>query len=416
VNDIVRRQKEPLSAQDLAKKLENRSSLDGIHDNVLDTNYKTSVAATCLARYLCEYIDYLPLGAQTRILNTHDFLMMFIPLIDEPPWTRRRQVQKSSSTSSSLESTMIWEKFMESNEWKEVLSSKLLQVTKYEAQCWLSIFHLISSNASRQQYEFNTFRKDQLLRLRKFLNEVTIDQIPVLADVMHFMDQLSIMAVPNSSTGVGSAFLLQEVDKIRESLFQGKNWESIYKIQIDTIFSQVQDMNDPDLRLIGTIYDEDNYAAVVEGQCTHTNNICQPIDLIRLRCYCDGWKEVASLTLEKEFSVMNTPVGCFRRSKLRITYPDEQPVIFSFEDKVEAGIYFGGAPPFAKTLLSEELGKSISTTKIHSRKKVWCQLGSLDEQIILQFGLMPIESDSSNQKSGYFIDQAFFSQPNSAIN
>jgi hypothetical protein len=35
----------------------------------------------------------------------------------------------------------------------------------------------------RRRYHFNSFRKAQLLRARKYLNEVLLDQLPVLADM-----------------------------------------------------------------------------------------------------------------------------------------------------------------------------------------------------------------------------------------
>ena len=417
VNEVVRRQKEPLSTQDFVKQMTSRSSLDEIRDTIFDINYKTAVAASCLARYLCEHIDYLPLGAQTRILDTHDFLMTFIPLIDEPPWTRRRQISRLSKISSNAESNMVWEKYSENNQWMETPSSQLLHVTKYEAQCWLSIFYLISSSASRQRYEFNTFRKDQLLRLRKFLNEVTIDQIPVLTDVMQFMDQLSIMTVPDTTTGVGYAILLQEVDRLRESIIHGKTWASIHQYQKDEIFSNIKDVNDPDLRLISSIYDEDSYATIVEGTNANMDFISEPLDMICLRRFDRAnqmWDAVVELRPQKDSSLIDTPAGPFRRSKLQIKYLVDDPVIFTLHDKVEAKLCFRGMVNFSKSLHTDDFAKSTpstSATTILQIKKVWCQLGSLDEKIVLQLCLTTHDSELNGGEPCYRIDQAFFSQP-----
>ena len=91
-NPTVRRQKHPRSATELADRIRTRTALEEIHDSVLDAQYKTSVTAVSLARYLCEHIDALPLSARSRILETHDFPIMIVPLIEEPPWTRRRTV------------------------------------------------------------------------------------------------------------------------------------------------------------------------------------------------------------------------------------------------------------------------------------------------------------------------------------
>jgi len=104
----------------------NRSTEDEIHDTQLDTEYKTAVIATSLARHLCEHFDTLPIAAQTRILDTHDFLLLMVPLIEEPPWTRRRSSPRTSST--------VWEKQTDDCTWNEVLPSDLLRITRCEAQ------------------------------------------------------------------------------------------------------------------------------------------------------------------------------------------------------------------------------------------------------------------------------------------
>lgn len=50
-------------------------------------------------------------------------------------------------------------------------------------QVWLAVFYLMCDPVCRGRYHFNTFRKGQVLRVRKYLNELLLDQLPVLADV-----------------------------------------------------------------------------------------------------------------------------------------------------------------------------------------------------------------------------------------
>jgi hypothetical protein len=38
-----------------------------------------------------------------------------------------------------------------------------------------------------------TFRKANLLRLRKYLNEVTLDQLPILTNLLRALEELSIV-------------------------------------------------------------------------------------------------------------------------------------------------------------------------------------------------------------------------------
>lgn len=48
-------------------------------------------------------------------------------------------------------------------------------MTKIEAQLWLTIYNLFMTGESSRKYEITTFRKNNLLRLRKFMNEVLLD-------------------------------------------------------------------------------------------------------------------------------------------------------------------------------------------------------------------------------------------------
>ena len=145
--------------------------------------------------------------------------------------------------SASCVSTLVWEKYIEGN-WTEIQPDELLRVTKCEAQPWLLLFHLLCTPSCREAYSLNTFRKEQISRLRKFLNNVVVDQIPVLADVMRYMDELSIMDVPETaSTGHGTALLMQQVDSLREDITSSRvsDWDVVAREQFDTIFSKVKD-------------------------------------------------------------------------------------------------------------------------------------------------------------------------------
>jgi len=266
-NEMVRRQKEPATAIDMTA----RSRLEEMRDARLDTEYRTAVSAISLARYLCEHFDSLVLGAQTRILDTHDFLVMMTPLIDEPPWTRRRKILKGGMT------VVVWEKYMD-YKWTEVPASDLLEITKCEAQCWLTIFHLTCNSVCKKQYGLNVFRKEQLLRLRKYLNDIVLDQLPVLVDVMRYMDELSLMSVPESVTGHGSALLMQQVPMMRDVLIRGRDWTKVAQQQFDDIFSTVTDATDLDLKLISSVYQNSDVEQTIMGQIKPFVFQSQPIN------------------------------------------------------------------------------------------------------------------------------------------
>lgn len=45
------------------------------------------------------------------------------------------------------------------------------------------MYHLMCEEECRKRYHFNSMRKNSILRARKYLNDVLLDQLPVLAAV-----------------------------------------------------------------------------------------------------------------------------------------------------------------------------------------------------------------------------------------
>ena len=169
------------------------------------------MAALNLAQYWCQHAEELPLAARSRLLDVHDFPLLMIPLLEEPPWTRRREVTRRRATTSSSSSengaqttttttAMVWEKYIDGN-WAEVEPGELLRLTKCEAQPWLVLYHLLCNSPScREAYGLNAYRKERLLRARKYLNAGGLtDQLPPLADLARYLDELSIMGVPEAT-------------------------------------------------------------------------------------------------------------------------------------------------------------------------------------------------------------------------
>ena len=86
---------------------EDRISYWALHNRVL------------LVRYVSDYLHVLPLGVLTRMVARNDTLMALLPLLEDPPWVRRR----GSKT----------EKFI-GNVWKAVEPRDRLRLTQQDAQ------------------------------------------------------------------------------------------------------------------------------------------------------------------------------------------------------------------------------------------------------------------------------------------
>lgn len=88
-NDITRVQEDSNAAKEFAASLESKKPLDELQKHFSEIEFRVCISACAVARFLCEHSDNLPLSVVSRICDTHDLLMLFVPLIENPPWTRR---------------------------------------------------------------------------------------------------------------------------------------------------------------------------------------------------------------------------------------------------------------------------------------------------------------------------------------
>jgi hypothetical protein len=426
-NEMVHLQKNSPSLEQLVSnaRCNMQSPVEEMKHNLLQTEFKTAVKSISVARYLCEHFESLSISVQSRILNTHDFLMLFIPLIDEPPWTRRRnpQIQRkpNSVDEPRNEERAVWEKYID-QEWTVVEPCDLMQITNCEAQCWVALFHLVCGNEScRERYGLNSYRKEQILRLRKFLNEYMVDQLPVLVDVARYMDELSLMNVPDhsSTTGTGMNVLLDQIDLHRESTLKKSQheWDNVIQSQLKSIFSGVTDSTDEDLRLIATIFDEDDFIHALSNNADKTQGTplkdkAGEISHVHICARKDGDKETDSslhelfkLTPNEDFEgiTIQTPNGPFRRTMLNIEQLGYVDKFFQSKSLIVYAKLFFEEVHLVKQY-SSELGIEIESKKQFE----WIQLGKIEDDLVIQLGFKRQGDDLNNLLN---LDQAFLAKP-----
>ena len=95
------------------------------------------------------------------MMENNDIPCILVPLIEMKPWLRKTKKGEL-------------EKF-EDMKWVKVASNEVNRLPKIEAQIWLAIYNMFLSQDSNRKYEVTTFRKANLLRLRKYLTEVVLD-------------------------------------------------------------------------------------------------------------------------------------------------------------------------------------------------------------------------------------------------
>lgn len=236
-------------AAEFNAKLANRDPKEELAQQLTEIEFKICISSVTIARYITEHADAVPLNVVSRITDTHDFLILILPLIENPPWTRRTEGGK-------------WQK-LHDFKWSEVPPIDLLKVTKLEGQPWIALYNLVAKEVFRERYHINNFRKGQLLRVRKYLNEIMLDQLPFLADIMRYMDELAISEVANDDRQ--NVFMLQQVSQAREAIVKDRDWVEVANTQMAEVFTMT-DKDDKDIRKMAEIYADDLAEDVLDPQ------------------------------------------------------------------------------------------------------------------------------------------------------
>tara|TARA_B110000090_G_scaffold206533_1_gene256141 strand:+ start:92 stop:1927 length:1836 start_codon:yes stop_codon:yes gene_type:complete len=299
----------------MAAELDQRTPEDDLRQQYLSVQFRVATAAVTIMRYLCAQGSKLGISVLSRLINTHDVLLLIVPLIDNPPWTRR------------LKNAGTWEKWQD-QKWSLCKPADLLKLTKLEAQAWLTVYNLISDAEFRAKYQFSAYRKDALLRVRKYINDVMVDQLPVFADVQRFMDEL---AISSGQGGVdnGTALVMEIMPEIRDAIFNtyhnrgcSSSWAELALLQLQTIFcGGDMDTKDKGLSALADLYSGDALASLMAEQEMNPDDRRGRLVSASIAAYVNG-NELTSVN-KSEYVVdqarptpQTTSGGMFERYKL----------------------------------------------------------------------------------------------------
>ena len=117
----------------------------------------------CLSiiRFVTDHIRDLSVPIVHQLMENNDMPCVLVPLLEIKPWLRKNHKGET-------------EKF-EDMRWQVVKEADKSKLCKTEAQIWLSIYNMFLSQDSNRKYEITSFRKSNLLRLRKYMNETLLD-------------------------------------------------------------------------------------------------------------------------------------------------------------------------------------------------------------------------------------------------
>ena len=198
--------------QQTAKEIVRQTKEHDLNEQIADIEFKTTMTCFSLIRFISDHFETLPVPIIHQMMENNDIPCVLIPLLEAKPWIRTNRNGEE-------------EKF-EDQKWSVIQPHERGKLTKIEAQVWLTIYNMFMTSDSSRKYEMTNFRKQTLLRLRKFMNETLIDQLPMLADMHRGLEELNISQDPSNVT-TNNAFIIQTLPEIRTRLLENKNWQEI---------------------------------------------------------------------------------------------------------------------------------------------------------------------------------------------
>uniref|UniRef100_A0A674ELC3 Zinc finger MYND domain-containing protein 10 n=1 Tax=Salmo trutta TaxID=8032 RepID=A0A674ELC3_SALTR len=193
--------------------------------------FEISLKALSVLRYITDHTDSI--SVINRMLCTHNLPCVLVQLVQHCPWSRY------SADLCNLP-------------WHAVIPSEdHLKMTKLDGQVWIALYNLVLKEDCQRKYDFNNFNKNQLLKLRGFLTEVLIDQLPNLVELQRFLSHLTVTdpAPPKKD------LILEQIPEMWNNIMRDNmgKWKAIAKYQVKEMFNPSEkDLRQQALRLAQT--------------------------------------------------------------------------------------------------------------------------------------------------------------------
>ncbi|XP_060899033.1 zinc finger MYND domain-containing protein 10 [Labrus mixtus] len=194
------------------------SSMEELQSQNADLEFEISLKALSVLRYITDHTDCI--SVINRMLCTHNMPCVLVQLIDCCPWSRCREG--------------VVEKYI-NGKWQKIPPEDHLKMTKLDGQVWISLYNLLLKEDCQRKYDFNSFNKSQLLKLRGFLTEVLIDQLPNLVELQRCLAQLAV----TDPDPPKKELILEQIPEMWSNIVRENSgkWKAIAKYQVKETFN-----------------------------------------------------------------------------------------------------------------------------------------------------------------------------------
>uniref|UniRef100_A0A3B5M9B7 Zinc finger MYND domain-containing protein 10 n=1 Tax=Xiphophorus couchianus TaxID=32473 RepID=A0A3B5M9B7_9TELE len=191
------------------------SSLEELQMQSAALEFEISLKAISVLSYIADHTESI--SVINRMLCTHNMPCVLVRLVESCPWSRS-QVEKYINS-----------------KWQRISAEDHVKMTKLDGQVWMALYSLILKEECQRKYDFNNFNKNQLLKLRGFLTDVLIDQLPNLVELQRFLAHLAVTdpAPPKKD------LVLEQIPEMRNQIIRENSgkWKGIAKYQVKETFS-----------------------------------------------------------------------------------------------------------------------------------------------------------------------------------
>ncbi|CAI2362202.1 unnamed protein product [Moneuplotes crassus] len=342
------------------KELLDQSREDEIKRQHVEIQFSIAIICISIIRFISDNLSNLNIPVVHQMMEVNDIPCILIPLLEEKPWIR---------TNSKGEKEVY-----EDQKWQ--LKKDAQQVPKVEAQIWLTIFSLFMCGDAQRKYEVTTFRKSNLLRLRKFMNEVLIDQIPVLTEMLRSLEELSM--IQESTIASSNPFVVQVLPEIREGITKGKDWKEIAEYQTKHYFELSETETKEEMKGIMSLYSTDMLEDFLDQpKCGHCGkeaknrcSRCKHEWYCSRDCQMRAWKAHKKLCALLAESIKNDE-NSTKKDKKKQEKTESKPLIQEIKKENEPVKNYTQEPQENSKVEEPEVAKveEVEDSKISENKK-----------------------------------------------
>jgi zinc finger MYND domain-containing protein 10 len=164
--------------------------------------------------FVVERMTSLSMAVSNNILLKNDLVLGFAEVMTQQIWLRRGpgKVQKYVQ-----------------GQFREVAADDVPRICVPEAHSWFILHKLLCDRDCRSKYTYTAPKKEIILRIKRHLNEVVVDQIPALADVQRGLEELSFLEPPSGTEEkFKSTLIIEQLPRLMGSIDNSHtNWSAL---------------------------------------------------------------------------------------------------------------------------------------------------------------------------------------------